>query len=602
VTDYQAFLELEPVWNRLVDQAGLEYPFIRHEWVRAFWDCFEHGGRLYILLVMDQGRPIGIAPLMLDQATMYGISVSRLRAPTNVYSERFDFILPIKAWECSRAIWTYLALHGQEWDVVELRQLPAGCRILETLPRTELEERLLFGQWTSTDAPYVAVTRDWDAYLDSLKKRHRVNVRRCQRHLETLGPVGLDVVVSNDRLDRDLEEALDLEAVTWKDEGGTAIRCRPDSRAFYRRILRQAGERGWLRMYFLTIGAKRIAVRIALLFRNRIYMLKSGYDPRYAAYAPGHVLSHKILEEAWRLKFEEVDFLGSCERWKQAWSTGLRRHFWLFVFPRRPKPRLLHYLKVSVAPRIKESRVRAVASKVQEEIRSVGQHPPVSRLKRGLVRHGLAGCAVLAARSAVQSLGQALYRHERHLWYAAEPEEVRGACALSDGMELQRGGREHLDLLSWSNLYGWSAAESFLAEGGELWIVCEAERAVSCCWIFRGRVPTVAARGGWTDLPPKTVCMEGVMTEANYRGRGIAPAAWSLIARRLRAEGVRTIATKVEERNGSMRRALAKAGFHEVATMDYLFVGGLSRVRVVPAREILERHLEMLREVQKLAA
>lgn len=359
LTDYRAFVGMESVWNRLVDQAGIEFPFVRHEWVRSFWDCFDHGGTPYILVVKERGRPIGLAPLMKDQATMYGIPVRRVRGMTNVYSERFDFILPFRPKECGAAIWAHLGADASQWDVLELRQLPAGCRALDTLPRPEIERRLLIGEWVSTESPYIPVRHHWDAYFKSLKKGHRANIRKSLQHLESMAPVGVDVVVSEARLDADIDEALNLEAVAWKDEGGTAIRSRPDTTAFYRQILRKAAARGWLRMYFLTLGGRRIAVRMALLFRNKVYMLKSGYDPQYAAYSPGHLLCHKILDEAWRLRFDEVDFLGNAERWKLNWSKDLRRHTWLFAFPKRPKPWLLHQLKFRLIPRIRRSRLYA---------------------------------------------------------------------------------------------------------------------------------------------------------------------------------------------------------------------------------------------------
>jgi hypothetical protein len=291
-----------------------------------------------------------------------------------VYSERFDFILPLHAKECSAAIWDYLAAHADEWDVLELRQLPAGSRVLDTLPRPGIERRLLLGEWPSTESPFIPVRQSWDVYFKSLKKGHRANIRKSLQHLEETAAVGLDVVAGADRLDADIEEALNLEAVAWKDEGGTAIRSRPDTTAFYRQILRTAAERGWLRIYFLTLGGKRIAVRMALLFRNKVYMLKSGYDPQYAPYSPGHLLCHKILDEAWRLRFEELDFLGNAERWKLNWAKDLRRHSWLFAFPKRAKPRLLHGLKFGLVPRIRNSRLygalRGAASRLDVTIQS----------------------------------------------------------------------------------------------------------------------------------------------------------------------------------------------------------------------------------------
>jgi CelD/BcsL family acetyltransferase involved in cellulose biosynthesis len=364
ITNYQAFIEFEPTWNRLVEEAGIEFPFVRHEWIRALWDCFDHGGTLHIIVVREDDCPIAIAPLMLDRVRMYGIPVRRMRGIANIYTERFDFILSARPSECCAVIWTYLADHNREWDVLELRQLTEESRAMACMPREDIDRRLLMTEWIASDSPYVPVRDLWEAYFKSLKKSHRANIRKSQHHLEASAPLKLEVVVSNVHLDADIEEALNLEAVAWKDEGGTAIRSRPDSMAFYRQILHTAGKQGWLRIYFLTLGSKRIAVRIALLFRNKVYMLKSGYDPEYAASSPGHVLCHKILDEAWRLKFDEVDFLGNTERWKLNWARDLRRHFWLFAFPKRVKPRLLHYMKVSLIPRLRESRLNAPLRRV----------------------------------------------------------------------------------------------------------------------------------------------------------------------------------------------------------------------------------------------
>ena len=226
----------------------------------------------------------------------------------------------------------------------------------------------------------------------------------------------------------------------------------------------------------------------------------------------------------------------------------------------------------------------------------------MNRWRRAIVRHGVTGCLTLAARYAAQSLSAVLYRHERHIWYVVASSAVNKDCTLPEGLKLQRSGPEHLDLLSSSKLYGWSAGEAFFQEGGDLWIVLDGKRAAFCCWMFRERMPTVAAPGGWKDLPAKTVCLEGVVTDAEYRGRGIAPAAWALIAQHVNQEGMQTITMKVEAGNQSMRRAVAKAGFHEVAMMDYLSVAGLSRVQVTPLGNGTGEDRDILMEVQKLEA
>ena len=225
----------------------------------------------------------------------------------------------------------------------------------------------------------------------------------------------------------------------------------------------------------------------------------------------------------------------------------------------------------------------------------------MNRLRRALRRHGIAKTLILAVRLSMQHLFMAVYQHERHVWFAGAPESIT-ARSLPTGLILYRSGRADLDLLSESNLWGRSVGERFLEGGGELWIVRDKERAAFCCWIFRERMPTIVVRSGWKRLPPKTICLEEPVTDVDYRGRGIAAAAWFLIAQSLKREGIRAIIMKVKEHNMPMRRAVLRAGLHEVALMDYLHALGLSRVQVIPSGEILQRDREILREMKKMAA
>jgi CelD/BcsL family acetyltransferase involved in cellulose biosynthesis len=352
---YSEFAELEPVWNRLLERSRIDHPFLTYEWISIWWNCFAEGAMPYIMIVMSGSEIVAIAPLMLTRSRLYGCSVRRLHAIVNVYTERFDLLLGDRPHEVCELLWTYLKTHADEWDVLELQQLPCDSTTLQYLPPLIERDGHPLGRWSSNEAPYVAIRQPWDTYYQSLKKAHRSNVRNHRRQLEKQGPVALDIVAIDDRWEADMEDALKLEAVTWKVAEGTSLRSRRESDTFYRRMLQCAAQRRWLHMCFLTVGGRRIAVRISLLYRNKLFMLKSGYDEAYHRYSPGQVLTEYLLREAWERKLDEVDFLGDDERWKLSWATGCRPHEWLFAFPNRVKSRLLHGMKFRVIPGLRQS-------------------------------------------------------------------------------------------------------------------------------------------------------------------------------------------------------------------------------------------------------
>jgi CelD/BcsL family acetyltransferase involved in cellulose biosynthesis len=355
ITEYCEFAHLETIWNRLLDRSGIDHPFLTHQWITIWWNCFADGATPYILTVVSGADIIAIAPLMLSRARLYGCPVRRLHTIVNVYTERFDLLLGERPQEACQVLWAYLKAHADDWDVLELRQLPSDSNALEYLPPLIQTDGYPLGRWPANEAPYVAIRQPWDAYYQSLKKGHRSNVRNHTRQLEQVGPVRLDIVAIDDRWEVDMEDALKLEAVTWKVTEGTSLRSRRESDTFYRRMLQRAAQLGWLHMCFLKVADSRIAVRISLLYRNKLFMLKSGYDEAYHRYSPGQVLTERLLREAWEQKWDEVDFLGDDERWKLSWATGRRPHAWLFVFPKRVKPRLLHGMKFRLIPGLRQS-------------------------------------------------------------------------------------------------------------------------------------------------------------------------------------------------------------------------------------------------------
>ena len=93
VSDLDGLLRLQPAWDELLEDADLDHPFLSHEWVRTWWECFGAGRELQVLLVKDGGRLVGIAPLMRSRERMYGLQVRRLGSLYNPHVPRSGFIV-----------------------------------------------------------------------------------------------------------------------------------------------------------------------------------------------------------------------------------------------------------------------------------------------------------------------------------------------------------------------------------------------------------------------------------------------------------------------------------------------------------------------------
>jgi CelD/BcsL family acetyltransferase involved in cellulose biosynthesis len=347
VTDPAEFLSLEAEWNEAVDRAAIAQPFVRHEWLRTWWEAFGSEARLHIVIVRAGARISAIAPFMTEHTRMYGMPVRRLRLMANDHSPRADCIVTEDAEQSYRTIWR--ALRAADWDVLLLNQLPVTSPSRQIFEQFAEADGLSSGAWQADESPYLPLTGSWDTYWSELPGKFRQNVRNRMARLQRIGEPRLEVLSDGEALAA-LEDAVRLEASGWKKTEGTAIASDDAVDGFYRKFAEEAARRGWLRLLFLTINGRRIATSYSLQYRDRLFLCKTGYDPEHAKSSPFKVLTYFAIRDAYANGLEEVDFLGNAEPWKLEWTSATRRHDWLFIFSSSIRARLLYDLKFRLAP------------------------------------------------------------------------------------------------------------------------------------------------------------------------------------------------------------------------------------------------------------
>jgi CelD/BcsL family acetyltransferase involved in cellulose biosynthesis len=356
ITDKSAFLDLEEAWNDTVDRAGVAHPFLRHEWVRIWWEAFGGDRRLHILVVKRENRICAIAPLMFERAQMYGLPVRRLRLLHNDHTPRADVIVadePGTEEDSYLALWHALRHDRERWDVLQLSQLPAESSTRGAFERMAASAHQSTGIWHSGSSPYLTVTGNWDAYHDGLSAKFRQNLRNRLTRLSQLGEPTLEVLSDPRAIADARQDAQRLEDSGWKESEGTAIASDPAVQRFYTLLAERAHECDWLRLMFLTVNGRRIATSYAAMYDNRLFLLKTGYDPGFAKCSPFKLFTYFAVRHAFETGMKEVDFLGDPEPWKLEWTHDLRAHDWLFVFSGTPKARLLHPLKFQFVPALR---------------------------------------------------------------------------------------------------------------------------------------------------------------------------------------------------------------------------------------------------------
>jgi CelD/BcsL family acetyltransferase involved in cellulose biosynthesis len=357
IRDEAAFLAMGPEWDALVERAGIDHPFLRHDWVRTWWECFGSGKDLYVVAVRRGERLVGLAPLMRTRSRMYGMPVRRLELMANDHTPRFDLVVADAAEEVYVEILDHLLKQAPSWDVVMLPELSEASQTVGVLERLAKAKELRSSVWAAGSSPKISLAGGFDAFMATLSASRRATLRKRVRRLKQLGSVAIEVVADVAGLPEALQDGMRIEAAAWKGAAGTAIASDERVTRFYFQLAERATQGKALHLVFLRVDGKRIAFAYCLRQGSTLFLLKTGYDPAYAEHSPFNVLMLLTIEAAVQDGIATFDLLGSDDPWKIAWTPLRTQRLWLFLYRNTLSALLIYCIKAVALPRLKRSRL-----------------------------------------------------------------------------------------------------------------------------------------------------------------------------------------------------------------------------------------------------
>ncbi len=315
IRDVPSWDRITAEWNTLLERSAAEYPFLRCEFLRAWWDHLGGGewpsGELLIAVWKENGALQGIAPLFLSRRD----GEPRLLLIGSVeISDYLDILavpdrLPVFIAELLDALAALPALEFGALDLFNLQAASPTVRVLE-------EETARRG-WALERAPLqvcpvIDLPESWEEYLSMLDKKSRHEIRRKLRRAEG-GEEKLELKIGGAG---DMDEFFRLMAC---DENKAAF-LTPPMRAQFRAIAEAAEQTGILELAFLEIGGKKAAAYMNFTFGKRIWVYNSGMDPAYAAASPGWVLLAMRIRRAIEAGYRAFDFMRGDEPYKFQWG------------------------------------------------------------------------------------------------------------------------------------------------------------------------------------------------------------------------------------------------------------------------------------------
>jgi CelD/BcsL family acetyltransferase involved in cellulose biosynthesis len=283
-------------------------------WSKAAAAAFASDGELRILVLEEQDQMIAVAPLVQRKGSrcLELLAVEELFEPTDlVYSRAQDLRILADA------------LIDLGWPLL-LSRIPLDSPFPDALSRA-FRGRGVFISRPNGGWPWIRLDSSWEEPESRLNAGRRSDFHRAQRRAKEFGEVRADILTpSLETLPDLLEEAFKVEAASWKGGIHSALALDPKRGAFYRHYCAAACEKGILRLCFLRVGGQTAAMQIAVESGGSFWLLKIGYDEKFARCSPGNLLLRESLRYAASRGLHSFEFLGTVEPWIRVW-TDLER-------------------------------------------------------------------------------------------------------------------------------------------------------------------------------------------------------------------------------------------------------------------------------------
>jgi CelD/BcsL family acetyltransferase involved in cellulose biosynthesis len=304
-------------WNDLLSESVTHIPFLRFEYLSAWWSTRGGGewpdSELAVVTALSAGRLTGVAPLFLSR-NPDGDAALLLLGSIEI-SDYLDVIVrPADLPGFLAGLMDFIVqMEPLDWKLLDWHNLPEVSPTLPVL-KSEAEQRgLVFTQERTYHVPSIPLTGNFETYLAGIDKKQRHEIRRKMRRAEDCGRnVRWYILEKASSLEAEVEAFLDLMA----EDSEKAAFLTHSMRNQMRLACRAAFECGWLQLAFLEIDGQKAAGYLNFDYQNRIWVYNSGIDRHFMDLSAGWVLLGHLLQWANDKKRDEFDFMRGNEDYK----------------------------------------------------------------------------------------------------------------------------------------------------------------------------------------------------------------------------------------------------------------------------------------------
>jgi CelD/BcsL family acetyltransferase involved in cellulose biosynthesis len=315
INDIEELAQYRMVWNSLFAATPGATFFLTYDWLETCWRHFGHDQKLRVLIVMAAGEAIGILPLCVRRETYRLSRVRVLTYPLDNWSTWYGPIGPNPSATMLAAM-QHIRRTPRDWDMIELRWVADDATQGGKSARALRVAGLLSEKREYQTTSILDLPSDWNTLLASKSRSLRSQFRRQLRN--TFEVQGAEYVrhrpAPRSAGDGDPNWELyamceEIAAASWQscaDCGNTLTH--DEVRNFYRDAHAAAARLGMLDLNVLLFQGRPAAFLYNYYCDGRVYSLRMGFDPAFAAHGFGSALLLRTIQDSIARGDSVIDF------------------------------------------------------------------------------------------------------------------------------------------------------------------------------------------------------------------------------------------------------------------------------------------------------
>lgn len=216
------------------------------------------------------------------------------------------------------------AAQQENWDVVDLRSIPAESKTPGLFAKALANSALHWRVQPDDPCPYLPIRTDWSGFLGTYSGHRRLRLRNQANRLKRLEAEGWRIrVVENPQDEPGLVERMIQVEARKMIRGSPGNRLLGDVKEFFEFVTQRLGASGRPFVAVLENPEGLVAYDLGFRCDDKLWGYTKAYDPAHARYSPGTMLVPAVFDDGFRKGYREYDFLRGDETYKKKWTTDV---------------------------------------------------------------------------------------------------------------------------------------------------------------------------------------------------------------------------------------------------------------------------------------